>query len=66
MLLIKFAYQLLSILRISSLINKHFYREKIYGKHFYYDSVIMEFADGGDLYQKITQYKKKKKYFEEE
>ena len=26
----------------------------------------MEFADGGDLYQKITQYKKKKKYFEEE
>jgi len=25
----------------------------------------MEFADGGDLYQKITQNKKKKKYFEE-
>lgn len=25
----------------------------------------MEFADGGDLYQKIVHYKKKKKYFEE-
>lgn len=25
----------------------------------------MEFADGGDLYQKIVQYKKKKRYFDE-
>lgn len=25
----------------------------------------MEFADGGDLYQKIVENKKKKKYFEE-
>ena len=26
----------------------------------------MEFADDGDLYQKITHYKKKKKHFEED
>ena len=25
----------------------------------------MEFVDGGDLYQKIVHYKKKKKFFEE-
>lgn len=28
-------------------------------------SIVMEFADGGDLYQKIVENKKKKKYFEE-
>lgn len=26
-------------------------------------SIVMEFADGGDLYQKIVDNKKKKKYF---
>ena len=28
-------------------------------------SIVMEFADGCDLYQKIVEYKKKKRYFEE-
>ena len=27
--------------------------------------VVMEFADGGDLYQKIVEYKKRKQLFEE-
>ena len=27
--------------------------------------IVMEFADNGDLYQKITKYRKLKKYFEE-
>ena len=35
--------------------------------YFYiYPSIVMEFADGSDLYQKITEYKKKKRYFNEE
>ena len=28
-------------------------------------SIIMEFADDGDLYQKIVERKKKKEHFEE-
>jgi NIMA (never in mitosis gene a)-related kinase len=28
-------------------------------------SIVMEFADDGDLYHKISEHKKKKKYFEE-
>ena len=28
--------------------------------------IVMEFADNGDLYQKITEYKKLNKYFEED
>ena len=28
-------------------------------------SIIMQFADDGDLYQKIVEHKKKKQYFEQ-
>jgi|JI7StandDraft_1071085.scaffolds.fasta_scaffold1238412_1 hypothetical protein len=43
------------------LINKHFFKIKTYGNLLtYIFSIVMEFADGGDLYQKISQYKKNK------
>ena len=32
---------------------------------FWYGSIVMEFLDDGDLYQKIVEHKKKKQYFEE-
>lgn len=42
-------------------INKHFFKIKTYGNLLtYIFSIVMEFADGGDLYQKISQYKKNK------
>lgn len=44
-------------------INKPFCKERIYGKYISYISLVMQFADGGDLYQKIVSYKKKKQHF---
>lgn len=54
-----------SLTQILLAIKKLFSKAKTYGIVLFYSSVIMEFADGGDLYQTICQYKKKKKYFEE-
>ena len=31
----------------------------------FFFSIVMEFADDGDLYHKITEFKKKKQYLEE-
>lgn len=62
----RFGYLHLSITPILSAINKHFWKGKIFGKAVCDCSVVMEFANGGDLYQKIVQNKKSKKYFQEE
>lgn len=61
MQLIKLEYQLQLIVRMLFRINKHFFKIKTYGNLLtYIFSIVMEFADGGDLYQKISQYKKNK------
>ena len=40
---------------------------KVYGTYFsYFYSIIMEFADNGDLYQKITEKAEKKEFFSED
>jgi hypothetical protein len=45
-------------------ISKYFYKEKIYGIPFFlFYSIIMEFLDDGDLYQKIVEHKKKGQLF---
>ena len=52
---------------ILSAINKSLWKEKPYGKYSMIKlfSIIMQYADDGDLYQKILEHKKKKQLFEE-
>ncbi len=42
-----------------------FYKEKICGILLFIFSIVMEYMDGGDLYQGIVDKQKKKAYFEE-
>lgn len=43
--------------------KKYSYSKKIYGTKNYILSIIMEYADDGDLYQKITEHKTNKNLF---
>lgn len=39
---------------------------RLYGMCFYYSlSIVMEYADGGDLDQKITDHRNRGQYFKE-
>lgn len=38
--------------------KKHLWRVKIFGKDEIMCSIVMQYADGGDLYQKIVHHKK--------
>ena len=51
------------LVRILYRIRRPSCRAKIYGNALILLSIVMEFADGGDLYQKIVENKKKKKNF---
>lgn len=68
MQLIKYVYLHLYGILMLFVINRHSMINilRLYGMCFYYSlSIVMEYADGGDLDQKITDHRNRGQYFKE-